>query len=198
MKKTLLLIVVFVLLASPVWAGRAADRLLMVWPASGTACSTLQQSNTNAENNKALGDVAVNLYWAGKFTATAYNVCKVEFYLKKVGNPNFNVNAYIYGHTGGTPGEPDETNVIATSTTTLVGDSLTTSYAWTPFENPDAALSNGVTYWLVLKASGYHNSSNYVSISIDSVGSYQMANSSDGATWTVNSAYIINYRTYSD
>lgn len=89
-------------------------------------------------------------------------VNKVQFYLKKVGNPS-NITVYITSDSSGSP-----SNTILTSAT-LSAASVSTNYGWidVPFSsNPQ--LSSSLTYWLVLDAST--SSSNYYKIGANNNG----------------------------
>jgi hypothetical protein len=139
-----------------------------------------QTANNNAAN---FGD-NVNQQIAQSFVASSSSLSRIAFILSKVGSPSDNVIAEIQTNSAGKP-----SGTVVASLGTVAGGSIPSSSVdtgmWFGFTGP-WALTQGNTYWLVLRRSGAQNASvfyqNYCSsIIIPPWIAYQTFN---GTTWS--------------
>ena len=121
------------------------------------------------------------------FLGTGTAVLSAQFSLSKGGTPPGNLIARIYSHTGtyGVNGVPTG-SPLATSTNSVVADSLTTSYAWISFTfDGSFTTTNGTPYCLALEVDTPGAAPNRVFIRTGSTAPFPGGTSGQfSGTWT--------------
>jgi len=92
-------------------------------------------------------------------------VTGVTISVRKVGTPTDNITVGIYATSGGVP-----TTLIASTSTTLYGGTITTSPVDYTFNFDNVTLTGGTMYAIVVGRSGANSSTNYYSITYSSGG----------------------------
>ena len=160
----------------------------------GVSACTVKESMETTDTYIAIFGTAAKTYGAAVWTTggAGYDLCRIDVNFTKFGSPTGNINAYVYGNTGT---EPDEGNIIATSTTTLSMGSMTNG--WQRFDFNDTALSAATNYWIVLKTDTVGDGSNYIRWLADSTSTPgEVDHSEDGATWTWWASYDATHKVY--
>jgi hypothetical protein len=138
-----------------------------------------------------------NVYKSGSFIAgSSYTATKISLPFIGVGTPVNDLNLYIYSDDGGANnGKP--LNLLATSTSTVSMVGLTGSTTWLDFLFAGQALTNGVKYHIVPKASGV-DASNYARWIINNAeANNATCLSANGSSWSSNDATSQgNFRIY--
>lgn len=153
---------------------------------TGGAMTALTQVPQLSYNNFIyLGNNSTYVY-IGQTFALSYpaTLTSVRVKLSKAGSPTDNLNMYLCATSGGLP-----TSVIATSTTTLSGASVSASATDYTFDFSDVPLSAGTTYAFYLARSGIPNVSNYYNVHQYNGNIYAGGTSlTYGTSWTANSS----------
>lgn len=158
---------------------------------------TLKDSQITANDNLYVGGSA-NIYKSSSFVpGSSYTLTKIEIPLAiGLGSPSFDINVYLYSDDGsGSNGKPS--TLLATSTTTLAANTLTSSFVYYPFLFSGYALTNGTKYHIVVKSSAY-DASNHAKWSINSAeASNATCISANGSSWSSNdSSSQGDFKTY--
>ena len=146
------------------------------------ACATNQQSETGSvDGSYGIGKSATRQWVATEFVANGnYTVCAVDLYLAAIGSPTFNITAYIYSHDAV---ESDPDAQIGTGSDSIDSSTLGGTDTAVKFENMDATLVSGTTYWLVTYCDGA-DISNYVNWSYDLSGAVELMKYDDDGSGT--------------
>ena len=140
--------------------------------------------------NITIGDAAARTRQAQQVITTAHGKRNgVKLRVKKVGAPVDNLQIQFFSDSGtNTP------SASSTSTTaTVAGGTLTTSYVETTFAVTGAVLNSGTTYHVVITRSGANDAVNYYQIDAGAQGDYDGASNTYNASWSAgtNKLYFI-------
>ena len=175
------------------------DEAVGVPIASGAACVTIEQSQTDTDNdNTQCGFSASQTYTAGRFDVggTGYDLCKFDLYLKKIVGDSTPTYAFTAELRANNVDEPSA-SVIATSTTSYGPGDLTTGHLPYVFEFASShTLSASTSYWLVIKFTTLGDFGDYVIWGADSDTYTDQEESEDGTTWSDETAAHQGYRIY--
>lgn len=132
----------------PAW--RSGAFINPVTGGGGGACNTSKDSQGGTINNNAPNDTYLWIGW--NFVAgSTYTLCKIDVRVTKNGTPPAgNATVAIYTNNSGEPGTQVGTGSDGVDVSTIGTD---TDFNHT-FSNLSASLTNGTTYWVVLKTPG--------------------------------------------
>lgn len=198
--KKLIFLLLLLLIATPCFAQDWQEARMNLGVISGgmpASCSgSAKESNEDGATILYFGRASTEVYQSGMITTgSAYTLCKIQLSFMRTGAPNFTFTVKLYDNNPTPSDRPG--SVLATTTRADIDADvdLTTSYAWYDFAFTNYSLSNATKYWIVIVASGYHDTSNYVRwLATTETGRY--APSADGTTWNPATGTNINYRTY--
>lgn len=149
-------------------------------PAAGGSCNTAQDSFNGAKT------AFINLVSGRKFGAsryvpgTSFTCCKVTIYMEREGTASGDLSVGIYSDNAGEPG-----SVITGFSSTVAASGVSTDTG-TPieFSGLSAALTSGITYWIVVQTTSSGTAGNSIVIDRENAASQQNYGSNDGATWS--------------
>ena len=160
------------------------------------ATDSIPYSIFNATGSTALrmGDVASNKKRAQSFVPASpavgtIHVNKVTVSIAKVGAPGDNVTAEIWSSTGA----PNPSALLYSSTTTIVGSTLTTTMTNTDFLFSTVSLNVGTKYWVVIAPSrgSSVDGTNYYTLASSSANPFAGGGmSAVNVSWTVESGAV--------
>ena len=173
-----------------VWAVYDTDSTVGALPVAMTVTNAGTGAAVQSTGSIGVGQYISDKFVAQKFTARAtYSTSVVTCRLSRNGAPAFNVSCVFYSHnpTNSTPLTP-----IGRESTPIVASTMPDTATDIMFSNIVASLTNGVTYWVVLKTSATSNP-NYVnwyysSSTYDS--NHSIMNSADGGMWYETAASL--------
>jgi len=160
--------------------------------------SVVTDSETGAQDgNRNLSATANSSNYAAKFvTTSAYTVCKVGVYLKKVtgGSPTMNVTVSIYDNNTDEPG-----SLVGTASTSRNAATFGVGETEEVFVGLSAPLDTATPYWIVISGDAY-DGTHYFEWFYDSTAptTTETESSPDLSTWTnVDSGtYSLKYQLY--
>jgi hypothetical protein len=169
-------------------AGRS--RSFVAVGASGSLCTTVQDTVGSSAANANVGDVTGMTFFAGAVTpASSYDLCKVEVFCAKVGSPTMNLTAYIWASSGSTPGA-----LLATGQTRNAS-TAPASVDWFAFDL-SYSLTASTKYYIGLGCSAV-DAANYINWRRGATSTGETDTSSDGSSWLSASTRQPYMRTYS-
>jgi hypothetical protein len=172
----------------------------VVGAGGAAACTyTLKDSYTGKDDYDHLGNAASRVWVGGKIIAgSGYDLVRFEVGLSKTNSPTFTITGYVYAKSGG--GEYPDSTPLGQATATVAASGLSTTntetYAQFNFSTP-ITLTNGATYYLVLKTSAYDGSNITEIYHSGTVSGALLVESSDGSSWASIGTFTIDYKTYS-
>ena len=134
-----------------------------------TALSVFAISQTGGSWDLAIGNLSVIKNGQTFLTSGAVNSFSVTVKLQKYGSPTDNVLMKIYATSAGVPTGA----ALYTSSDTVSGASLSTSYSEHTFTFSAMTLSAATTYAFVLERSSVKSNTNYFKILGNSTGTYE-------------------------
>lgn len=140
--------------------------------------------------NVSIGDAAARTRQAQQVITTAHGKRNgVKLRVKKVGAPVDNLQVQFFSDSGSNTPSASSTSTTAT----VAGGTLTTSYVETTFSVTGAVLNSGTTYHVVITRSGANDASNYYQIDAGTQGDYDGASNTYNASWSAgtNKLYFI-------
>lgn len=140
--------------------------------------------------NISIGDAAARTRQAQQVITTAHGKRNgVKLRVRKVGSPVDNLQVQLFSDSGSNT--PSGTNISTTAT--VGGGSLTTSYVETTFSFTGNVLNAGTTYHIVITRSGANDGSNYYQIDAGSQSDYDGISNTYNASWAngTNKLYFI-------
>ena len=156
---------------------------------SSVAAVKEQQTTTNQATNAFR--YLDRTYVATQFIASStYNLSKIEVNLSKTASPTMNINCYLYSDNSVNP-----TSIVATSSTTLNASTITNAAYHTFTFDQSFSVQNGVTYWIVLKASAI-DGTNYVSWNSASTGGDFKGDEDGIGSWVTIIAWHASYKVW--
>jgi glucose/arabinose dehydrogenase/chitodextrinase len=126
--------------------------------------------------NLSIGNSDWQREFGTRFTADAsYTVVNASVWLRRVGNPQFNLRVRLFASNG------DGVGTLIDSSDWIPANSLTTTYSEILFANGlSASLNNASAYWLMVECDGVGNSANYIQWQTGWDGSARMFYDSPG------------------
>jgi hypothetical protein len=140
--------------------------------------------------NITIGDAAARTRQAQQVITTAHGKRNgVKLRVRKVGAPVDNLQVQFFSDSGSNTPSGSSTSTTAT----VAGGTLTTSYVETTFTVTGAVLNSGTTYHVVITRSGANDAANYYQIDAGTQGDYDGASNTFNASWSAgtNKLYFI-------
>lgn len=140
--------------------------------------------------NVTIGDAAARTRQAQQVITTAHGRRNgVKLRVRKVGAPVDNLQVQFFSDSGSNTPSGSSTSTTAT----VAGGSLTTSYVETTFTVTGAVLNAGTTYHVVITRSGANDAANYYQIDAGAQSDYDGLSNTYNASWSAgtNKLYFI-------
>jgi len=129
-----------------------------------------------------LGLGSTTQWVSSQFTASGtYTLTRIDVSIKKINSPSYTITAHVYSNTSNSP-----LASLASSTNTVSGTSVTTSYALYQFDFTGVSISSATKYHIVLTTSGTNGVDYFLWETESSGGRIEV--SSDGSSWLFNSS----------
>jgi len=194
LKGNVLIVLILLLIPLTCWAFGPAIHGMMSMGSGGGSCTTEVSADSESDGGTNYNVGGTRLKLAGSWTTSeAYDLCKIEVDIAKVGTPPDPISVKIYDATGagGAPG-----NLLGTANETLSAGDVTTSHVFYTFTfTPSISLANGTEYFVSLETTtedGSHKYGTYLDTATATGASFKWTQA--GGAWAGEDATSAIYR----